>query len=298
MSDTIDNLKKTLQTSKDIRDVVKTMKSLALTNIKTYSKAVESLYFYRNNLELATQALINYGDIEEKGILNFFSYNDKKKKNLIIIVGSNQGLCGRYNDRIKEFTLNNINLKNENKFIVIGNRLNMLMKDNGLNIIKTFSTPTFFSQINDTIFEIIKIIEIEFKNKSFNRVILYYTDNNETSTNGNPTRLRLFNITKKNILAFKEKKWPSNNIPTWNCNTKEMFFDVLKQYNFILLNTAIVNAIASELKNRLHTLQNAEQNINEMIKEKTMQYNQKRQMIITSQLIDIVSGFKVSKMKG
>ena len=55
--------------------------------------------------------------------------------------------------------------------------------------------------------------------------------------------------------------------------------------------------MASEQKNRLITLQGAEQNIKDHITELTLRYNQKRQNVITSELIDVVSGAKALKRK-
>ena len=73
--------------------------------------------------------------------------------------------------------------------------------------------------------------------------------------------------------------------------------DLLKQYISITLNNALANSIASEQKNRLITLQGAEGNIEELIKNKTQEYNQKRQTTITSELLDVITGFKVAKKK-
>ena len=76
-----------------------------------------------------------------------------------------------------------------------------------------------------------------------------------------------------------------------------MIVDLLKQYIFVGLNDALVNSIASEQKNRLLTLQNAENNINDLIRTKNLEYNQKRQSTITNELLDVVTGYSVSKRK-
>ena len=55
--------------------------------------------------------------------------------------------------------------------------------------------------------------------------------------------------------------------------------------------------MASEQKNRLITLQGAEENIKDYITDTKLRYNQMRQNIITAELIDVVSGARFLKRK-
>ncbi|GMO62592.1 MAG: hypothetical protein Ta2D_09120 [Rickettsiales bacterium] len=297
--ETIDSLKKTISSTKDIKQVIKTMKSLAMANVKNYIRAVDNLYFYKMNLENAIHGLVKYGDFDETELFFNIESDKSKKKNLIIIFGSNQGLCGRFNDRIKEFLLNKLDKfkkEQKNEFIVVGNRLDMLLRDvENFDIVKSYEMPNTFAKINLLTFEIIKFIEKDFKEKKLNKVFLYYTANPENSSNGVPYTTQLFSMHKKYLDTFKKKNWLSKNVPVWNVDIMEMLTDILKQYIFISLNNAFFNSVASELKNRLITLQNAEKNIDDIIKTKQLEYNQKRQLIITSQLLDVISGWQLNK---
>ena len=66
---------------------------------------------------------------------------------------------------------------------------------------------------------------------------------------------------------------------------------------FANLYLTIANSMASEQKNRLFTLQGAEQNIKDYIIDTNLKYNQIRQNVITSELIDVVSGARFLKKK-
>lgn len=293
--ETLDNLKKTLATSKSIKQVVSTMKALSGANIKKYEKIVKILYAYRSNIELALQALMIY---DPKININDFEYikNLKEKKNLMIVFGSNQGLCGRFNDRMVTFVLDDIDNTEQNRIIVVGERLNMLMETTKLNIIQSLPVPNSIENISNTIYELLQILENEIKNKTSNKIFLYYTSNDETM-NGTLTKTRLIPIDKKILETAQKKVWPTNNIPYWQVDSKTLMSDLLKQYIFVVLNNTLANSISSEQKNRLMTLQNAENNINDLIKTKNLEYNQKRQGTITSELLDVVSGYLVSKKK-
>lgn len=293
--ETLDNLKKTLDTSKSIKQVVSTMKALSSANIKKYEKIVQILYAYRNNIELALQALMIYDENINVSDLEFVR-DSNGSRDLLIIFGSNQGLCGRFNDRIVNFITDDVGLNRQSRIIVVGERLNMLMEATKLNIFKSISVPNSIDNIANTIYEILQIIESEIKNKTSNRVFLYYTTNDETM-NGTITKTRLIPFDKKILDNAKNKIWPTNNIPYWQVNTRALLSDLIKQYIFVMLNNALVNSISSEQKNRLITLQNAEKNINDLVRDKSLEYNQKRQGAITSELIDVVTGYSVAKKK-
>ena len=294
--ETLDNLKKTLDTSKSIKQVVSTMKALSGANIKKYEKIVKVLYAYRSNIELALQALMMYNDININELDFVKNSKDKKEKNLAIILGSNQGLCGRFNDKIMNFVVDDIKSSDKTKIIIVGERLNMLMSNTKLNIEKSIPVPNSIDNISSTIFDILEVIEKEIKNKTSDKVFLYYIANDDTM-NGTLTKTRLIPVDKKILENAQKKVWPTNNIPYWQINSKTLIVDLLKQYIFVGLNNALINSIASEQKNRLITLQNAENNINDLIRTKNLEYNQKRQGTITSELLDVVTGYAVAKKR-
>ena len=294
--ETLDNLKKTLDTSKSIKQVVSTMKALSSANIKKYEKIVKVLYAYRSNIELALQALMMYSDININELDFVKNSKDKKEKNLAIIFGSNQGLCGRFNDKIMNFVVDDIKSSDKTKIIVVGERLNMLMSNTKLNIEKSIPVPNSIDNMSSTIFDILEVIEKEIKNKTSDKVFLYYMANDDTM-NGTLTKTRLIPVDKKILENAQKKVWPTNNIPYWQTNSKTLIVDLLKQYIFVGLNNALINSIASEQKNRLITLQNAENNINDLIRTKNLEYNQKRQGTITSELLDVVTGYAVAKKR-
>lgn len=293
--ETLDSLKKTLNTSKSIKQVVSTMKALSATSIKKYEKMVKILFAYKNNIELALQAMMICGKNVNISDIDYFK--NTGNKNLSIVFGSNQGLCGRFNDRIKNFVLEDIEDEiDKNEIIVVGERLYNLMSITKLNIIKSIYLPNLVEISSDTIFDILQIIDEKLKTKTINNVFIYYTTN-DGSTNGTLTKIRLIPIDKRILENAKNRVWPTNSMPYWQIKNEILMSDLLKQYISITLNNALANSIASEQKNRLITLQGAESNIEELIKNKTQEYNQKRQTTITSELMDVITGFKVAKKK-
>jgi F-type H+-transporting ATPase subunit gamma len=79
---------------------------------------------------------------------------------------------------------------------------------------------------------------------------------------------------------------------------ERLFSALIHQYLFVSLYRAFAESLASENAARLAAMQNAERNIEERLGELNRQYHQQRQTAITSELLDIVSGFEALRGEG
>ncbi len=71
-----------------------------------------------------------------------------------------------------------------------------------------------------------------------------------------------------------------------------LFSALIRQYVFVSLYRACVESMASENASRLTSMQAAEKNIEDRLEELNAQYRHERQSSITSELLDIISGFE------
>lgn len=294
----LDTLRKELNTTKNLQNIVSTMKSMAVVNIKKYEKIAFNIIKYQSNIDLAIQAVLS----QNPRLINFIDYvenkteNNENKRDIVIIIGSNQGLCGRFNDKIVDYYLNN-NKTDKNSYIIsIGDRISSLLKSKKVKIDKVFNIPNSSNSIVNLVYDLFTIIEKKIKENSLRKVLVYFTAHTGDSA-GNLTKKRIIPLEKKYFEKLKNKKWPTNNLPFWRIKSREIISDLIQQYIFSNIYLSISNSMASEQRNRLITLQGAEQNIKDYITETTLKYNQKRQGVITSELIDVVSGAKALKKK-
>ena len=294
--DTLDSLKKELESTKNLQGIVSTMKSIAAVNIKKFEKTAINIVKYQSNIDLGIQAIVS----QQPNIIKLINYLEQKtekntkKRDVVIIVGSNQGLCGRFNDRVVEYYLNN-NKTDVNSYVIsVGDRITSLLKAKKVKIEKNFSIPNSDDLINDLVYDLFGIIEQNLDN--LRKVLIYFTAHTSDGI-GNLTKKRVIPLEKKYFEKLKNKKWPTNNIPYWRVQSKQLVSDLIDQLIFSNIYLTISSSMASEQRNRLITLQGAEQNIKDHITELTLRYNQKRQNVITSELIDVVSGAKALKRK-
>lgn len=298
--DSIDSLKKHLDSAKSLKQIISTMKALSATNIKKYEKTALSLKKYMNNIYLGFQGIIS----QNRDILNYIDYieqneyKNKNSQNIMIVVGSNQGLCGKFNDRMVNFFMENNDKtdfsKDNNTLITVGDKIYSLLSSKNIEIAKHLSLPNSVENIVHTVYNIFTSIN-KYSKKSQN-IYIFFTQY-DTKSNGILTKKKIVPLEKDFFNDLLNKKWPTNNIPLWRVDTNVLLSDFIEQYIFINVYYAIANSMASEQKNRLNTLQGAEDNIKNDISDTTLKYNQTRQSIITSDLIDVVSGYKLLKKR-
>ena len=88
-------LKKRIKTTQDLREIVSTMKSLSSVSILQYEQANSALEKYRRNLRDAFHALIR-----KEGIHSLRVNASQPEKHLIILIGSDSGMVGKFNKEI------------------------------------------------------------------------------------------------------------------------------------------------------------------------------------------------------
>ena len=72
----------------------------------------------------------------------------------------------------------------------------------------------------------------------------------------------------------------------------QLFSSLVRQYLFFTLYRAFVEFLASDNASRLLSMQAAEKNIEEHLNDLNVQFHRQRQAAITSELLDVVTGFE------
>jgi F-type H+-transporting ATPase subunit gamma len=104
--------------------------------------------------------------------------------------------------------------------------------------------------------------------------------------------LKLLPVDKAWLLSLQKQKWDSRTLPFFTMDWTDLFRAMIREYLFVSLYRAFANSLASENASRLAAMQNAEKNIEERLEELHVDFHRQRQMTITEELLDIVSGFE------
>jgi len=285
-------LKRKIQSAQDLLGVVKTMKALAAVSIRQYQRSVEALADYNRTVEMGLQIILKdrQGASAPSG--------QRSAKLGAIVFGTDQGLCGQFNNIVTQHALEEIDRtefrKEDRFFIVIGIKASDILVDMGQNVFEILSTPGSTAGITAMVQDITMVLEDWRFKHSVDNMYLVYNEYVSGATY-RPRALKLLPIDKVWLDDLKKQKWDSRTLPLYTMSWDRIFRSMIREYLFVSVYRAFANSLASENASRLAAMQNAEKNIEERLEELDVQFHRQRQMTITEELLDIVAGFEVLK---
>ena len=286
-------LNKRIKTTQDLRGIVSTMKMLSSVSVGQFERALKSLNQCTENLESAFLGLFSQED---------FQYTPPilprdKNRVLAVVIGTDNGLVGRFNRDIMENMKKNLSAQNNQiKLIVVGKRLAHMIFNNHFPIIAKYSNSNTVKEIPSLAGAILTKINQSVSKEGFNCVWLFYSNRQNAKLSIQAEQLIPF---QKNLLEnLKTKKWNGKTLPLVTANYTELFSALIHEYFTITLSHALAASLAAEQYTRMIHMQQAEKNIDEKLTELQLAYQQQRQNQITDELVDIVSGAEaINKMK-
>jgi len=148
--ETLETLSRKIKTSHDLLSVVKTMKSLAAVYIRQYEAAAEAMDEYNDIVNNAWMALFK--------IQTPFRKKRVTNKAVLLVLGSDQGMCGQFNENIIQHALQkSILLKEEGVDYVFwsaGERVRVGIEEEDA-IEEHFFLPSSPGAISDLMYEIV-----------------------------------------------------------------------------------------------------------------------------------------------
>lgn len=287
---TTESLKRRMKSAGDLLSVVKTMKALAAVSIRQYQKAVESLTDYNRAVEMGLQIVL-----KERMGATTHRKGPAIKRLGVIVFGSDQGLCGQLNEQISSHTLDfmkSSGVKKDNrKVLCIGARVADYVEDAGQPIDELMATPSSTSGITALVQEIIMVIDEWHFKYNLDHFFLFYNKYQSGATY-HPHQVQLLPVNRDWLREIARKKWDSKSLPIFSMDGDRLFSSLIREYLFVSLYRAFAESLASENASRLASMQNAEKNIEEQLLDLHVQFHRTRQMTITEELLDIVSGFE------
>ena len=290
---TPESLKRTIKSAQDLLGVVKTMKALAAVSIRQYQRSVESLADYNRTVEMGLQIVLK----DRRGAPEPARQRAKKQLGAIVF-GTDQGLCGQFNNIIAQHAvaeLDRTEFKKEDRFfIVVGMKAADILNDTGENVFEILTQPGSTAGITAMVQDITLLLEDWRFKRSVDNMVLFY---NEYLSGAiyRPRTLKLLPVDKIWLADLQKKKWDSRTLPMFTMDWERLFRSMIREYLFVSVYRAFANSLASENASRLAAMQNAEKNIEERLEELHVQFHRQRQMTITEELLDIVAGFEVLK---
>ncbi len=147
---TIEGLRRRIKSASDLLSVVKTMKALAAVSIRHYEHAVESLAEYNRTVELGLHIVLT-----AQNEWKVTEHPDLNGKLGAIVFGTDQGLCGQFNERAVGFAVDRMTSlersnreksdarahKTERHIVAVGERCALLLDEAKQPVEHVFNVP-------------------------------------------------------------------------------------------------------------------------------------------------------------
>lgn len=283
----VEAVRKKIAITKDLLSVVKTMKALAAVNIRHFENAAKGVGEYAEVIEDGwTVFFRNAGILPRSG---------KDGLDVVLAIGSDQGMCGQFNDisRVQALKVMDELSSNGRKVScwTCGERIRGALEDSGVSVDLNFRVPGSLRGVNSIVDEIERSLEDW---KSSHRMHGFSIVNNLYASSGP-------NVAARHVLPLHQRsgntKWTGRSLPMTNIPDQDLFSTLFREHLYISIYGAIVQSLAAENSARLMAMQVAEKNIIEHVGLLEFQFRNTRQGTITGELLDIVAGVE-AVMKG
>ena len=279
-------LKRRLKSIKSIVEITKAMELISAIKLNQIQGGVASQKAFSTELENMFQTLINNEAISNSSHWSINSREKAQNKELIIVFGTERGLCGSLNTQLIR-TLNVYNKDKNIELVTVGQKISILAPQLNNDIIAAFS-PGFGWKEFSNILPLTSLVFEGFKKGDWNKVSIAYPSFISTLTQ------------KPKIVPFLPlSSWANNeNLEQETETPLNLTFEGSKD-NFLRVTLPFLlelelwhvnlEANASEQASRFMTMSQAKTNSQDLRDDLSLELNDLRQSQITNSLIESLS---------
>jgi F-type H+-transporting ATPase subunit gamma len=287
----LESIKRSIGSAEDLYAIVRTMKSIAVVNIRHYEQVVRAVAEYYRTVELGLQAVLRG---QAAGFLRRAAGGTPGGLGAIVF-GSDQGLAGGFNDQIVPFAVEEMRRREpeagKRSVLCVGIRAAGLLESRNQLIDEYFPVPAALGGVTGAVQQLVLAISEWREQGRVGRVLLFH-NRPLSSAAYEPRQVVLLPLDPQWLRDLAARKWPTPSYPLHTMDGDELFSALIRQYIFVSLYRAFAESMAGENAARLASMQAAQKNIEERIENLNGLYRNQRQSSITSELLDIVSGFE------
>lgn len=286
MTSTLEVLRHKTEGAQQLESVVRTMKVHAASSIGQYEAATRALDDYYRTVELGLIACF-----KESSQIFFDQQEGRGTGNITAVVfGSDQGLVGQFNDRLVEFVSRYLEkLPGQKSILAIGDRIHGHLCDAGLSVTATLPVPGTLTSITQLVAQILaKNVTIHEYDETAFTYIFY--NHPHSGVLYDPVCKQLLPLDGAWQRSLARTEWPTVALPEIvGGRTSSTLQSLIREYLFISLFRACAESLTSENASRLASMQRAETNIAELLKDLQRASRTLRQSTIDEELFDLIS---------
>ena len=296
-------VKHKIESTKSTRQITSAMQMVSTAKLNQIQHHTQSYEVYAEKVKKMLSDLVKSHNASAASASHdaYAALFEKRpvKKTGILVITSDRGLVGSYNNNIIKQTLQLMKDKNltaENTvFLTVGKTGTEFFKKRGMNVVYEYSgisdVPTFRE-----VHQIVKTAVQMYDDAVFDEMYLAYSH----YVNRITSRVRVHDvlpITAESLMEDEEKSAESvqDESPTtaeyeFEPSDTEIIAGLVSQYAESLLYGAILDAKTSEHSSSANAMRSATDNADDIISSLELQYNRARQAAITTEITEITGG--------
>ena len=282
---TIESLQQRISTVHDLSAVVRTMKALSGVTIRQYEQAADAVGRYYRTVELGMIAVLHGAALPR------LPKRPVDAAAAMIVIGSDHGLCGRFNELIVQYAVNEAGrLPTASQcYLTVGAQPRQRLQALNKTVIEGLTPPATVAAITRTVEQLLLGIDrLRSQHKVFEVLLVHQAPAGRSLYRAQS--IQLLPVDFKRFRPLGEQAWPGRSLPYYTQDRQELLAALIRQYFFVTLYRACAESLTCEHAARLAVMQRADKNIAEHLQELNNLYREQRQAAITDELLDIIAG--------
>lgn len=278
-------IKRRIKSINNTKKITKAVGLVATSKLRKARQSLETNNMYYSYLEDIMNDIVRKSEFQD----NIYIKGNDSKKNILIALMSDTGLCGGFNGNVVVKTVQNISGDKENSLLVIvGQKGRAYFKKLGYESIAEYVEIPDIPTIKEAKTIIDKTFRL-YEEGQVGEVKIVYTQF-VSSVKQEVKIKRLLPVEYEPIKPDK-----ANTYIEYEPKGKKILENILNLYLKQILLNLMLNSKASEQGARMAAMDGATRNANDLLDKLNLKYNRIRQSMITQEISEIVGGAEAQK---
>lgn len=285
------DIRNRISSIENTQQITKAMKMVAAAKLRKAQQKMLATRPYANKIQSVVGRLVD-GSGSDNILLRQPETTDRV---LMIVIGSDRGLCGAFNNNLFKVVEEKIRTQYEEyqeqgtlDIITVGRKADAYFKKRKYHV--TGSNIGFFDKLNyESTAEIMENAIAWFSDGTYDKVVLAYNEFKSVITQNRLVE-EVLPIQPEKLADGKKEAESGKGDYIFEPDTETILRDILPAHLNMQLWRAVLESNASEQGARMAAMDNATENAKDLERELRLKYNQARQSAITTEISEIVSG--------
>ncbi|QCO57594.1 ATPase (plasmid) [Pseudorhodobacter turbinis] len=289
MAQSLERLTRRTGTMSSIRSIVRTMKTMSAINAAPYEQAARAIDAWRDTVLDGLHAFVHRNGPLVQGQAG-------NLQPVIIVIGSDHGLCGNYNEILAAEVAGIADTKAY--VLCVGAQMQDALGGEGITPAHTLLPPANTDGLNRLAGELVTHLETARQDAAPGdiAVTLVYTRRTDHGRQA-PVLQPLLPLEPALLEDLAVRPWASRSLPQFTLPAPELLAVLVRNLLFATIYRAAAEALVTENAARLARMQQAEQSVDEKLEELRGETRTVRQSEITTELLDVIVGFEALRKR-